>query len=349
VIRLAEIIGDSLTDEQKATSWLKPDGVFLQADKNHSSSAIQYAGTDIEPKTFLWRKGWQRITYYSYGTLWANNPFMLPNDRQKRLLIQLTQELGFNDLKYDNNHGDRIILWSKDDFLEEGKKSKYDEIISHYKSIGANLQPLCSISNYTIYYIKDETPKLWLSGGIHGDEPAGVYALLATYKKLKKKNIPCIVFPCLNPWGLDNKKRRDKNGIDLNHVYDGDGPIKEIEHQKKLISPVELVLCFHEDYDANGCYVWKSPDVNDSIAKKILNVSSVIDNRKNVEGYESRNGIIDDVGKSDEGASESVWLYDQGIKNTFVLESNSTGRNVKDRAKDLVNMAITAVNIFLSP
>jgi predicted deacylase len=211
---------------------------------------------------------------------------------------------------------------------------------------------MCSIPNYDLYYIHDENPIIWLSGGIHGDEPAGTYAAFLVYKILRARNIPCIVFPCMNPWGFDRNKREGMNGMDLNHVYElvgGKSP-KCIESQKQFThvsETVKLVLDLHEDMNANGCYLWKSPQIGEKEIKEILDVASKIDDRKIIEGYKSNDGIINDTGRSDEPPSETVWLNSKGFRNTLVLETNSSNRDMKDRIRDLRSMALKAIDILV--
>ena len=66
-------------------------------------------------------------------------------------------------------------------------------------------------------------PSVYLSAGIHGDEPAPVEALITwAAASLGKKGL-CewnwMIFPCLNPWGLERNIRFDSEGRDLNRCY----------------------------------------------------------------------------------------------------------------------------------
>lgn len=116
VIRLQDILKE-ITDAQKSTSWLDPRGNFHHVDYNHGSTAAKLVGNNDDPMLTLWNRGWQRVTYYSQGTLFANNEIMPPNEIQTKKLIELTKAIGFNELKYDAGEGVKT-LWSKDDVLE---------------------------------------------------------------------------------------------------------------------------------------------------------------------------------------------------------------------------------------
>lgn len=116
MIKLTQILKE-ITTSQKATSWLDPQGEFHFVDYNHGSTAYKLTGDTKDPMMILWKKGWQRVTYYSQGTLYCNNEVMPPNYIQKRKLIELTEDLGFTELRYDGGE-DTKILWSKEDLLE---------------------------------------------------------------------------------------------------------------------------------------------------------------------------------------------------------------------------------------
>ncbi len=80
-------------------------------------------------------------------------------------------------------------------------------------------------NNYPLYYVNAgdaNAKRVLLSAGIHGDEPAGVYALLEFLAGPVKdyiKDINFSIFPCLNPWGFENDCRFNANGIDINRCF----------------------------------------------------------------------------------------------------------------------------------
>src|SRR3990172_1996395 len=81
-------------------------------------------------------------------------------------------------------------------------------------------------------------PHIWVMGGIHGDEPAGVAAICA------HDDWPhyCLVFPCVNALGLVYNRRY----ADWDHYKDMQEYLKEVA----TIHPPKLVIDLHEDDEA---------------------------------------------------------------------------------------------------
>ena len=101
---------------------------------------------------------------------------------------------------------------------------------------------------------------LYLSAGVHGDEAAPPWALLEWASENVELLLvkPFIIFPCLNPHGLINNTRIDHRGVDINRTFH-DGSEKLMGEWRRLISqqPISLGLCLHEDFDAQGVYVYE--------------------------------------------------------------------------------------------
>ena len=60
-----------------------------------------------------------------------------------------------------------------------------------------------------------------LIGGVHGDEPEGVWLAEFTFEWLKRNTVklPWILIPCLNPDGFAARTRGNGHGVDLNRNY----------------------------------------------------------------------------------------------------------------------------------
>ena len=65
-------------------------------------------------------------------------------------------------------------------------------------------------------------PTVLISGGIHGDEPAGVYAALAFLADALHEfddAFQFVVFPCINPSGFDANMLETASGANLNRLF----------------------------------------------------------------------------------------------------------------------------------
>ena len=141
--------------------------------------------------------------------------------------------------------------------------------------------------------------RIYISAGIHGDEPA---APLAALKLLQENNWPehaeIFLLPCLNPIGFTLNRRENADGIDLNRDYrnpkaaETRAHIAWLERQPKF----DFYLCLHEDWESHGFYLYEpNPDGKISLAKKIIAaVQKVcpIDLSENIEGRAAKGGIV---------------------------------------------------------
>jgi succinylglutamate desuccinylase len=102
---------------------------------------------------------------------------------------------------------------------------------------------------------------VYLSAGIHGDEAAateGLYGWAEIHAAILPE-LPVMIFPCLNPWGLLSNRRTDSENRDLNRSYHLN-ELPRIRAQKDLIQrqSFRLTMCLHEDYDARGVYLYEA-------------------------------------------------------------------------------------------
>jgi len=142
-------------------------------------------------------------------------------------------------------------------------------------------------------------PRIYISTGIHGDEPAGPLAVRQLLIENKwPAGLGLWVCPCLNPTGFLHNTRENAHGIDLNRQYLQPQAPETVAHINWLEQQpsFDLCLCLHEDWESYGFYVYElNPDNRPSLAEAIVaRVAEVcpIDASELIEGRPARHGII---------------------------------------------------------
>jgi hypothetical protein len=139
---------------------------------------------------------------------------------------------------------------------------------------------------------------IYVCAGVHGDEPAGVLGLLewAEEHVATLRSSDLLILPCFNPWGLVNNSRSDHRGKDLNRQFHSRHD-PHIVHWRKYLAGRRFRLCLtlHEDYDAQGLYVYEVARTGLELGEALLRGCRnqiETDPRKNIEGLRAVNGVI---------------------------------------------------------
>jgi murein peptide amidase A len=143
-----------------------------------------------------------------------------------------------------------------------------------------------------------ESGGIYLSAGIHGDEPAsteGLYQWADLHRSILR-DIPVMIFPCLNPWGLVCNRRTDSENRDLNRCFHLE-TMPRINAQKELLRDrkFRLAMCLHEDYDAQGVYLYEIRKKLTTFGPELLAAAGYyipIDSRRTIEGRRADQGWI---------------------------------------------------------
>jgi hypothetical protein len=141
--------------------------------------------------------------------------------------------------------------------------------------------------------------KIYLSTGIHGDEPAGPLAALHLLQENKwPDDVELWFCPCLNPMGFVLNRRENDQGVDLNRQYrhretaETRAHIAWLDRQPQF----DLCLCLHEDWESHGFYVYElNPENRPSLAETMIaSIAEVcpIDPSEIIEDRPARGGII---------------------------------------------------------
>jgi hypothetical protein len=103
-------------------------------------------------------------------------------------------------------------------------------------------------------------PAIALAAGIHGDEPAGPWALLAFVADNQlDPRYSYRIWPCTNPTGFIAGTRENCDGLDLNRTFGRGGGSPEA---KAILTAnrdhaFALSIDLHEDVDAGGFYCYE--------------------------------------------------------------------------------------------
>jgi hypothetical protein len=103
-------------------------------------------------------------------------------------------------------------------------------------------------------------PRVYVSSGIHGDEPAGPLAMLKLMEDgFFAPGVDWVLCPALNPTGLAAGRRENAAGIDLNRDYWLRRTAEVTSHAAWLEARAVpgLFLSLHEDWEANGFYFYE--------------------------------------------------------------------------------------------
>jgi hypothetical protein len=143
------------------------------------------------------------------------------------------------------------------------------------------------------------TFRIYISTGIHGDEPAGPLAALKLLRENRwPENAEIFLLPCLNPAGFTLNRRENAAGTDLNRDYRNPKSAEVRAHISWLERQPEFdfYLCLHEDWESNGFYLYEqNPDGRPSHAEQIIAaVREVcpVDESEIIEGRTAHGGII---------------------------------------------------------
>jgi hypothetical protein len=175
-------------------------------------------------------------------------------------------------------------------------------------------------------------PRIYLSSGIHGDEPAPPLALLSLIESGDLDGrATWFLCPLLNPDGLARGTRENAAGIDLNRDYrhlespEVKAHVAWLGRQPNF----DMAICVHEDWESTGFYLYElNPDKRASAANPMIAAASKacpIDMSPLIEGREARGGIIrphlDPLER--EKWPESIYLQVHHTRLSYTIESPS--------------------------
>jgi hypothetical protein len=127
--------------------------------------------------------------------------------------------------------------------------------------------------DHALYYVRlGSGPKhILVTGGVHGEEPAGTYAALDLISyfanhRMYDKDFTVHIYPCLNPWGYEHDTRENAEGMDINRGFKEKIEVAECrmfaDNLKKVgIKEYEFTIDFHE---GSRNQIWKNFTIDDN-------------------------------------------------------------------------------------
>jgi hypothetical protein len=202
----------------------------------------------------------------------------------------------------------------------------------------------------------DGNTNVYLSAGIHGDEPAGPFAMA---ELLAQNSWPAGVSlwlcPCLNPTGFRLNQREDTFGADLNRDYRHLATAEVRAHVQwlRLQPRFDLTLCLHEDWEAHGFYLYElNPEQRPSLATAMVLGAAEFcptDPSAVIEGWAAAGGIIRPSldPESRPQWPEALYLIQNKTRLSYTLETPSD-HELPLRVKALVAAVNAALAALLS-
>ena len=118
--------------------------------------------------------------------------------------------------------------------------------------------------------------RVLLTGGVHGNEPAGCEAMLRFIELLAASpgRYPSIAFdiiPLANPWGWAHDKRHNGKRVDLNRDFASFNACESsMIHGFTRARRYDLIVDLHEDGTAKGFYLYQIDNEEDALCNSII-------------------------------------------------------------------------------
>ena len=229
--------------------------------------------------------------------------------------------------------------------MKTAKIRDYSKLMERLqKSWGSTMIPILTLGEisatkevYPLFKVvlgKGNSRRALISAGIHGDEPAGVEAIIEILESKRYSKFihdwEITLLPCLNPWGYEYDIRENHEKKDLNREFKSSPPPQEVKLvQSVLNDPFDLSLELHEDVESSGFYLYGKGNSGRGadLGQKILNAVNEImpiNGNPQIEGNPAEHGIIKRPCGSTNGEwwPMAVYTMAQGTKRCFTLEAS---------------------------
>lgn len=176
-----------------------------------------------------------------------------------------------------------------------------------------------------------------LTGGIHGNEPAGTECLMQFLETLSRDTsaYPGIAFdsiPVVNPWGWVHGRRRNGDTCDLNREFNT-FKAQEARLMREVCQQTQydIMVDLHEDSHVNGFYLYRLANPDAELCRAVIeNVQAgdyPIHDGRVMTLFRARDGIITSplwtlrLARGIRQLSMSNYFRLEGCPQTFLFES----------------------------
>lgn len=149
---------------------------------------------------------------------------------------------------------------------------------------GFRVEPLATVHDTPLIALTRRTPgprpRIYLSAGVHGDEPAPPLALLQLLESgAFDDRASWFLVPLLNPAGFRLGRRDNAEGLDLNRDYTAPASAEVAAHVRWLARQprFDLALCLHEDWESAGLYLYElNPSRMPTLSRRLRDAGAAI-------------------------------------------------------------------------
>lgn len=187
-----------------------------------------------------------------------------------------------------------------------GALRELDRRLFEVKSAGVQKTDAGAYALFAVTIPARKRPSLgpiYLSGGIHGDEPAGVWAALEFFQRFP--DLPAVyqrfnymVLPCINPYGFEHNSRQNHDRVDLNRQFRNPDPPEEVLFVQSAVGGTKyrIAMEFHEDIDTPAFYLYELVQSEEpSWGRKIIDrirLQTEVNDQEQIEGMPADHGLI---------------------------------------------------------
>ncbi len=161
----------------------------------------------------------------------------------------------------------------------------YGELVSRLRALPSRqwrVRRVGEVWGYPFFCVErrvsGRAPTVLLSGGMHGEEPAGVEGVLRwlVSDAWRRDRVNWFVLPCINPFGWERHRRTNAQRRDINRQFRARSDCPEAELVKRLLGGRRFVFSmeFHEDWEARGYYLYEGRPAPPYVGEKIVRAVS---------------------------------------------------------------------------